>query len=454
MRKTVLLMATLALGVGGYPTAGAGGGVAEVAADIHSDNMRLVDTFDDGGEYRQGSDLAFWGNRAVLGMYDNPGGFRVLNLRTMREIGQFDCPGRQADVAIWKKLVVVSVDTPRTGPKCGAPAASAAQIAAGQGWEGIRIVSIANPRKPKQLTTVATDCGSHTHTLVPQPGKGRLLVYVSSYPLTGHHGEDEAGNECGRHGKISVVRIPLRNPRQAKVVNEPSTGNTIGCHDITVLRSEKLAAAACISESQIWDISDPVNPVTLSTFRDMRINIHHSSAFSFDGDTVVIGDELGGAVATPGCTGGNFPVGALWFWDISDRTNPVMRSYWRIPREEASPFCTAHNFNVLPMRTKRDILVSAWYNGGTTVVDFTDPANPREIAYYNAKEGTQSATWSSHWYRGRIYANNFDVDVNSVTPRSRGLDVFEVDAPFAKHVYDLRRLNPQTQEKLPRQRRR
>lgn len=448
MRKFVLILTILSTAALGGPAA-----VADhdpESADLHSPNMRLVDTFDDDGAYRQGSDLAFWRNRAVLGMYDNPGGFRLINIRTMKKIGEFNCPGRQSDVAIWKDLVVVSVDTPRTGPECGAPAANNAEVAAGLGWEGIRVVSIADPRNPEQVAAVATDCGAHTHTLIPEPEKNRLLVYVSSYPLTGHHGENEAGNECGRHGKISVVRIPLRNPHRAKVVNEPTTGDTIGCHDITVLRPKNLAAAACINQSQIWDITDPVNPETLATFHDLRINIHHSAAFSFDGETVVIGDELGGAVATPGCTGGVEPVGALWFYDISDPTNPVQRSFWRIPREEASPFCTAHNFNVIPMKGGRDILVSAWYNGGTTVLDFTDPSNPQELAYYNVKDGTQSATWSSHWYRGRIYANNFDVDVNSVTPRSRGLDVFEVDAPWVKRTIDLPRLNPQTQEAFPK----
>jgi len=425
-------------------------------ADVHSENMALVANWDDGGTYRQGSDLAFWGNRAVLGSYDNPGGFRLVDISNPakpKEIGQFACRGPQGDVSIWGNLVFVSVDTPLRGPSCDpkstdTQSAPASQYAAGQAYEGVRVVSIANPRKPRQIAFVDTDCGSHTHTLYPDPAKNRVLIYVLSYPLGGQ------GVECNAqtHQKISVIEVPLRSPARARVISEPSVAPAVGCHDVTVFTSKKLAGAACITESQMWDLSDPVNPRVVSHIVNPAMNIHHSSTFSFDANTLVLGDELGGAAVTPGCADGSehLPLGALWFYDVSNPATPVLKSSYSIPQQEISAFCTAHNFNVVPLESGRDVLVSAWYNGGTTVLDFTDPANVEQLGYYIPKEEHVAAAWSSYWYRGFIYANNFDEDVNSLSPHSRGLDVFAIGVPGLRDAIKLPRLNPQTIEGLPR----
>jgi hypothetical protein len=415
--------------------------------DVHSDNMFLVANFDDGGGYRQGSDLAFWGNLAVLGNYGNPGGFRLMNIENPAgpvEVGQFVCPGPQADVSIWRDLVFVSVDTPMAAPDCGAASAGTAQVTAGQGFEGIRVVSIADRANPRQIAFVDTDCGSHTHTLVPDETKGRVLIYALSYPLGGQ------GVECNAesHRKISVVEVPLRDPAGARVVSTPDVSPAVGCHDVTVFTTHQLAAAACITESQMWDISDPVNPRILSHILNPAINIHHSTTFDWDGTTLVIGDELGGALATPGCVDGDphLPLGALWFYDVSDPAAPVVRSSFSIPQQEISIFCTAHNFNTVPTRNDRDILVSAWYNGGTTVLDYTDPTNIQQLGFYIPKEPKIAAAWSSYWYRGFIYTNNFDEDVNSLTARSRGFDVFAFADPSTAKAIRASRLNPQTME--------
>jgi hypothetical protein len=415
--------------------------------DVHSDNMFLVANYDDGGTYRQGSDLAFWGNLAVLGNYDNPGGFRLMDIENPAapvEVGQFVCRGPQSDVSIWKDLVFVSVDTPMAGPQCGAPSAGTAQVTAGGGFEGIRVVSIADRADPQQIAFVDTDCGSHTHTLVPDEKNRRVLIYVLSYPLGGQ------GIECNAesHRKISVVEVPLRDPASARVVSTPDVSPAVGCHDVTVFMERDLAAAACITETQMWDISDPVNPRVLSHIVNPAINIHHSTTFDWDGMTLVIGDELGGALATPGCVDGDphLPLGALWFYDVADASAPSLRSSFSIPQQEVSIFCTAHNFNTVPTRNDRDILVSAWYNGGTTVLDYTDPANVQQLGFYIPKEPAIAAAWSSYWYRGFIYVNNFDEDVNSFSARSRGFDVLAFADPATARSIKASRLNPQTME--------
>lgn len=404
---------------------------AEHNADDHSPNMRLVGQFDDAGTYSSGSDLAFWSDVAVAGNL-SPGGFRLLKLPALTELAQFDCNGSQSDVSIWKTLVFVSVDGPRQSAACDAPSASP------QGVEGVRVVDIGSLDRPspRQTAFVETDCGSHTNTLVPDEANGRVLLYVGSYPL----GAPTATCSVATHRKISVVEVPLADPAAARVIATPDVSPAIGCHDVTVLVPRKLAGAACITESQLWDIRDPVRPRVLSRIVNPGINIHHGTTFSFDGNTLAISDELAGATAPPGCLDGNehLPIGAIWFYDVSNPAVPVLRGTYRIPQAVTSTLCTAHSFNTLPLTSDRDVLVSAWYNGGTTVVDFTDPANPRQLGYYIAKSGAVSNPWSAYWYRDRIYANNLG---------ARGVDAFVLDdGGLQRDAVKLGRLNPQTME--------
>jgi hypothetical protein len=416
--------------------------------------MSLIANWNNGGDY-QGSDMAFWGNTAVLGEYGGPGGFEVLNISDAaapKRIGQFNCPGSQADVSIWKDLVVVSVDSPRGAKnadgdavkptECGAQGAAQNETEGGTSWEGLRIVSLADPAHPKQIATVETDCGSHTHTLVPDEAHGRLIVYVLSYPL----GAPLPDCNVLTHRKISIVEIPLATPEKAKVLGTADVSPTIGCHDVTVFLPRKIAGAGCINESQIWDISDPVKPKVIAHISNPNINIHHSSTFSWDGKTMVLGDELGGAEAAPGCTQNQSGYGGMWFYDVTDPTKPVEKGHFTLPQELESTLCTAHLFNVLPLRSARNILVSSWYEGGTTMVDFTDPTKPKQLAYYIASDPVPGAkspttnTWTTYWYNGHAFANNFS---------ARGLDVFSVNDPALAPEITVGHLNAQVQEPLP-----
>ena len=404
--------------------------------------MSLIGQSNDGGTYRQGADIAIWGNTAAIGNLD-PGGFRVMDIadpRRPRELGQFTCAGRQSDTTIWRDIVVVSVDDPMSSPNCDA---TAQRADTGTTWEGLRIVSIADPSNPRQLAAVKTDCGSHTHTLLPDEANNRFLVYVHSYPLTAQ------GPNCNpSHQKVSVVEVPLSNPGAARVASTFSVSPATGCHDSTVLIPRKLVGAACISESQMWDISDPLRPRILSHIVNPAINIQHSTTFTWDGKMLIIGDELGGAAVSPGCGPGgeHVPFGALWFYDVSDPRNPRQRAAWRIPQTVASVLCTAHNFNTIPLLSGRYVLASAWYDGGTTVTDFTDPTNPRQLGNYIAVEGGQGTAWSSYWYNGLLYSNNYETTGGS---SSRGFDVFSISHSSLNDFVRLPRLNPQTMEPLP-----
>jgi hypothetical protein len=216
----------------------------------------------------------------------------------------------------------------------------------------------------------------------------------------------------------------------------PGFLDTAGCHDVSVFMPLDLAAAACMSEGQLWDISDPVHPRITAHIRNADVSFWHSASFSWDGRYVLFGDEY--LFGTPGCRDDRR--GAIWFYEVADPEEPV--GHFTLPRpqgEDPEEFCTAHNFVPLPI-PGRYLLVSAFYTGGTSVIDFSDPAHPVEIAYYDAVSPRPSNVWSSYWYGGLIYSNDLH----------RGVDIFELDLPDVDDAVRLSRFNPQTQERLLR----
>jgi hypothetical protein len=410
------------------------------AAD-HSQNMHLLGNSPRTTQVSQ-SDLAFWGRTLFAGNYE---GFRVLDIADPEapiQLADVRCNGAQNDVSVWGDLVFLSVDRPQTAPECSTDTPGNTP-----GWEGIRVFDAGDRTAPEFLTAVATDCGSHTHTLLPDLAQNRLLLYVSSYPSSPTtFGDTPYGTSCERltadggqgHSKISVVEVPLDAPEDARVVGEPTielsdfrdTPGYRGCHDIQVFTALEQAAAACLSEGQLWDISDPEHPRTTRRVFNAAVDIWHSAAFTWDGEIVIFGDEFAGG-GGPGCTDPSDNLGRVWFYDRASGGAPL--GSYKIPRPQGSQICTMHNFNVIPTR-KGYTLVAASNFGGTTVVDFTDPADAREIAYYDA----DGSPWSSYWYNGFIYAND----------RLRGVDVFLLSDRARAGARKFPYMNPQTQEQL------
>ena len=221
---------------------------------------------------------------------------------------------------------------------------------------------------------------------------------------------------------------------------DPATrpfSGVIACHDVQVFRtrSRRIAAAACMSEGQLWDISNPASPRTvgrITRFRNSALDFWHGAAFTWDGRVVAFGDE---ALREDACRGRSSRVGNVWFYRVvrpGARTRLLGR--YAVPRPQ-NGYCSIHLFNVVPTVTRRYIGVASAYSAGTTVFDFTNPARPRELAFFDPPDAD---TWSAYWNGSLVVANDI----------ARGLDVFRLaDArgrlPRTRAV-DLR--NPQTQE--------
>ena len=465
-------------------------------------NMTLVGNSDKDGTTN--SDIAFWKDLAFSGNYN---GFRILDISDPTApvvLSDYFCRGPQNDVSVYKLrnrlLLFQSIDSAQTKASCdGTQAGSSSDMPIsttfpGQrqfGFEGIRVFDVTDPTAPKFLTGVPTACGSHTHTTIPDLNDQRVLIYVASYPLgsgiTPADSQAPADLQCqSPHKKISIVQVPAKNPAAASVLRvEPLSADTApypgatgplappfqACHDIQAFMKESIAVAACAGDGQIWDISDPANP----TASDGEAHTHipfpggtapaqpgddhwefvHNAVVTWDGRYFGLADETGGG-GTSECDGsapeatppGASENGFYYFYPMVEpgAPTPTMLSRFMIPRAQGTEICVSHNGNFIPT-SDGYYLVSAYYQGGNTVVDLTDPTRPTEIAYSDPSDAVGDAdSWSTYWYNDHIYTNG-GLGRRGAT-RNRGLDVFQLQDANGDTVRarTFHHMNPQTQE--------
>lgn len=393
------------------------------------------------------TDMAFSGDLLAVGNYQGVQFYR-LGGKEPKLISAIVCPGGQGDVSIVGNLLLMSVEATSGRVDCGregvGPGASPDR------FRGLRIFDISNIMNPRQVGQVQTCRGSHTHSVVSADAD-RLVVYNSG--TAGVRDDKElAGCIIGQPGddrtalfRVDVIEIPLADPAKARIIDSPTvfadaqngklgglwlggdhgegtqtTNRTDHCHDITLFPSKKIAGGACSGNGIIFDITDPRAPKRIDAVVDAGFAYWHSATFNNDGTKVVFTDEWGGG-GRPRCRVQDPQTwGANAIYDIIDG-KLVFRSYYKLPAPQTDlENCVAHNGSLIPV-PGRDLFVQAWYQGGLSISDFTDSANPREIAYFDrgpvdGKSEILGGYWSVYWYEGRIYG----------TEIARGLDVFEL----------------------------
>ena len=344
----------------------------------------------------------------------------------------------------------MSVEENRSRIDCGLEGVS--RDASPERFRGIRIFDISDLERPKQVGAVQTCRGSHTHSVVDGPtADGKIIVYNSG---TGGVRDDEEMEECVGNiagdqrtalFRIDVIEIPISDPSKSRIVSspavfaDPETGSLAGlwrggdhgddtqdtrrtdqCHDITVFPSAKIAAGACSGNGILFDISDPYNPTRLDVVTDIGFAYWHSATFNNDGTKVIFTDEWGGGGRARCRAWDPLDWGADAIYDIVDN-KLEFRSHYKMPAPQMeTENCVAHNGSIIPI-PNRDIFVQAWYQGGLSVMDFTDSSNPIEIAYFDRGPILKDLLisggyWSTYYYEGYIYG----------TEIKRGLDVFKL----------------------------
>ena len=430
------------------------------------------------------TDMAFRDNVLVAGNYHGFNIYEIDHMGVPELLSSVVCPGGQGDVSIVDNLLIMSVEQTRSRVDCGLQGVS--KEASPDRFRGIRIFDISNLSEPKQVGAVQTCRGSHTHSVVSGPDEtGKIIVYNSG--TQGVRDEEEMeeciGNIPGDKRtalfRIDVIEIPVAEPSKARIASSPTvfadpetgalgglwsggdhgddtqeTSRTDQCHDITVFPSKSLAAGACSGNGILFDISDPYNPQRIDVVTDVGFAYWHSATFNNEGTKVIFTDEWGGGGRARCRAWDPLDWGANAIYDIVDN-KLEFRSHYKMPAPQLeTENCVAHNGSLIPIPEK-DIFVQAWYQGGISVMDFTDSTNPKEIAFFDRGPVddellVMGGYWSAYYYDGFIYG----------TEISRGLDVFRLspsqfltekeifEASEALPLYGPKVFNPQQQVPL------
>ena len=237
---------------------------------------------------------------------------------------------------------------------------------------------------PQYIAAVETPCGSHTHTLAPDQSQRNLYVYVSSYS------PNPTFPDCQPpHDAISIVKVPRSAPEGAfpSLAGTPAlfpdggnpggngSSTTSGCHDITAYPSKDIAAGACMGDGILFDIADRQHPVVTEQVRDTTNFAFWVRRPSTTAAPRSSSPTSSAAVAQPRATEHRRHRGANGIYDIVDG-QLEFASYYKMPRTQSNTEnCVAHNGSLIPIQG-RDVMVQAWYQGGISVYDFTDPRTP------------------------------------------------------------------------------
>jgi hypothetical protein len=445
-------------------------------------NMRMVSTTPP-SEASAGavhSDLAFTGKYAIQGSYN---GFEIWDISNPAKpvlANAYTCPASQNDISVYKNLLFMSSEATNSRQDCkfgGVPAPVSEDRV-----RGIRIFDISDVAHPKLVTSVQTCRGSHTHTVVTQPGDPNdVYIYVSGTAAVRSGDELKGCLDGGRDDansarfRLEVIKVPLAKPSTASIVSSPRIFNALPvpprdeeraaidaaaraaaprggdgaagvqaaggaqgaagargnappapptgpnqCHDITVYPQIGLAGGACAGLGLLLDIHDAAHPFRIDMVGDANMSFWHSATFNNDGTKVLFSDEWGGG-GQPRCRATDKPEwGADALFTIENK-NLVFHGYYKIPAAQTNQEnCVAHNGSLIPI-PGRDVMVQAFYQGGLTVFDWTDASHPKEIAFFD--RGPIDATRLVMGGSWSAYWYNGVIVSSEI---ARGLDIYEL----------------------------
>lgn len=445
-------------------------------------NMRLVSNTpraDHLGFNNTNSDLAFSGNYVYQGNYNGYTVWDVSNPRSPALVSSALCPASQSDVSVYGNLLFVSAEATSARLDCGTQGVP--DPISGERIRGVRIFDVSNVRSPRYVANVQTCRGSHTHTVVTDPNDSEnVYIYISgssrvrsAEELPGCSGLSPDEDPNSILFRIEVIQVPLAAPQNARVITAPgilaglaapprrgltaeeaaesqARGGPNQCHDITVYPAAGIAGGACGGYGVLLDIRDVRNPRRLDAAADSNMSYWHSATFSNDGERLLFSDEWGGG-GQPRCQASDrYEWGANTLFRIVNN-RLVFQSYYKMPAAQTDrENCVAHNGSPIPI-PGREVLVQGWYQGGVSIFDWTDPANPFEVAFFDRgpihpEERRSGGSWSTYWYNGYMYTSEM----------ARGLDVLElVPSPLisqneidAAKTFVFDEYNPQEQQRF------
>jgi hypothetical protein len=480
-------------------------------AGVAASNMRLVSFSPKPAQFDTSrgltfinSDLAFRDKYVYQG---NFAGFTIWNVSDAAKpqvVSVVSCITSQGDPSIYGNLLFISAEGAGNRTDCAKGGVQDPK----DHMAGVRIYDVSDPAKPRLVTNVQTCKGSHTHTIIPDPkDKGVIYLYVSgnqgarpASELAGCKEGTDAADETNSLYRLDVIKVPLAHPEQAAVVTgarifsgldpaphaagrparaprrSPGADTTLpppaptgprNCHDVTAYPAMGLLAGACASYGLLVDVSNPVKPVRLDARADTNFSLWHTAVFSNDGKRVVFTDEWGGGTG-PMCQATSMmEMGGNTILTIDSKRKYTQHSYFKIPTaQSAQENCVSHNGGLIPV-PGRDIMVQGWYQGGVSVMEFTDPDHPKELAFFDRgpidppttgdtavtesvnghrTRGTIGGSWGAYYWNGLIYSSELDrgFDILELMPSDQ-ISKNELEAAKLVHLVEY---NPQSQPKI------
>lgn len=473
-------------------------------------NMRLVSNtpkppaFDStSGLTFANSDLAFRDKYVYQGNFAGFSIWDVSDPAKPRLVSTVQCITSQGDPSIVGNLLFISAEGAGNRNDCAKGGVQDPR----DHMAGVRIYDVSDPAQPRLVKNVQTCKGSHTHTFLPHPkDKNFLYIYVSgsqgARPATEVPGCKEGtdpADETNSLFRLDVIKVDLRAPEKAEVVTgariftgldpapraagrpargRPGAAGAGGpppmptgprnCHDVTAYPAAKLLAGACGSYGLLVDVSNPEKPVRLDAKADTNFSLWHTAVFSNDGKKVVFTDEWGGGTS-PMCQANSMmEMGGNTILSIDRSKKYQQHAYFKIPSvQTAEENCVSHNGGLIPV-PGRDIMVQGWYQGGVSVMEFTDPNNPKELAYFDRGpidappqvdvpltaqqqaggrgRSTIGGSWGAYYWNGYVYSSEMD----------RGFDILELEPSdqLSKNEIEAAKLvqfmeyNPQSQPRI------
>lgn len=486
-------------------------------AGVAAKNMRLVSsvkkaaTFDTArGLTFINSDLAF---RDKYVYQANFAGFMIWDVSNPAQpvmVSAVRCITSQGDPTIYGNLLFLSAEGPGNRNDCGDGGVKDPK----DHMAGVRIFDVSDPKAPKLVKNVQTCKGSHTHTLVPSPkDKNVIYLYVSGQQaarpeteLAGCRNGNDPADPTNSLYQLDIIKIELDHPENARVIPgariftglggageckqfcEPVDPRRAGrarpapvadmpdgprnCHDVTAYPAMNLLAASCSTHSIMVDISNPEKPVRLDALTDTNnFQGRHTAAFSNDGKKIIQTDEWGGGTG-PMCQASSMiELGGNTVITLTGKAKQAQRAYFKLPSAQAAEEnCVSHNGGIIPV-PGRDLYVQGWYQGGVSIMDFTNADSAYEVGYFdrgsidpprpvdvpsaaaagmnpNVRGGglTIGGSWGAYYWNGLVFSSELDrgMDILELTP-SAELSANEIAA--AKLV-TFTEYNPQSQPKM------
>jgi hypothetical protein len=411
------------------------------------------------------TDIAFQGNLAYQGNWD---GFSIRDISDPENpttVSRTFCDGNQGDIVVYRNILVRAWNTTAgaTGPFGAGTSCDGQSVPLG--FEGVHVWKLDDLSNPELVADVelsaravadAFGCGSHTLTLAPDLANNRVIVYNQT-----------SGGPCPF---VGILEVPLDNPAGARWLRNEPLDEADAAHDTGIILGDvNLMAVASHDHANVYDIGandrpggSLTDPVFLYTITEPGVcnepgnplcnGNWHSAAFTWDGDTIVLGWEPGGGLQAECEASDPAAKKSFFFYDSEDGSK---LGQWTLPRPQgANENCTLHNYNLVPLKNGDDVMVSGNYQAGTWVIDITDPGSPQTVGWSDPPPAAPvplpspppfctagggcplTGAWSTYGYNGFLYESHI----------GEGLNIFKLSGNTLAQRIKLDRLNPQTQE--------